>query len=74
MSKDKDLDLLLEYERLIADGGYDYKPVAIEEYKYYNCATGVHKWKWYVGFHMDRFWYCEMCPAKDLAGPPPSRS
>lgn len=62
-----ELVLLREFERLVAEGGKDFAPSApvAEQYKYYNCANNAHKWKWYVGAHMDKFWYCELCDLKD---------
>lgn len=73
MSADKD-DLLKEFDRLVAEGGYDpsnYNAVDIE-YQY-SCTRGVHKWVWYKGFHLEQYWFCELCPVKDLNGAPPSR-
>jgi hypothetical protein len=65
-------ELMKEYERLIGEGGLvlDISPAADYVYK---CNQGIHKWKWYVGAHMDKFWFCELCDFKDKLGSPPSR-
>lgn len=37
----------------------------------FNCSIGYHDWRWYPGFHMDRYWYCEGCDKKDHNRAPP---
>jgi hypothetical protein len=32
----------------------------------------AHKWVWYLGFHIEQFWYCDKCGEKDIKRPPPS--
>jgi hypothetical protein len=63
-----ELDLVQEFDRLVAEGGYG---LDMDYYHNYNCEFGNHKWKWYVGFHVERFWYCEICDAKDKTRPAP---
>ena len=29
------------------------------------CTYGYHKWVWYVGLHMERYWFCSVCDEKD---------
>ena len=67
MSNPNDLELLAEFNRLVAEGGIDLSNQIRADYQYYNCATGNHKWRWYVGAHMDKYWFCELCDLKDYA-------
>jgi len=68
-----DFDLSKEFDRLIAEGGSYRHEVELESR--YNCNRDMHKWKWYVGFHTERFWFCELCDLKDRCTRfPPSRS
>ena len=68
-----DLDLLKEFERLVAEGG-SYPCNEVELQPRYNCNSGYHDWKWYVGLHMERYWFCQLCDIKDEARFPPPRS
>ncbi len=58
-----DLDLIKEFERLIAEGGADVSGHMVLDI-YYNCNQGYHKWKCYEGF-TDKYLYCELCDLKD---------
>lgn len=41
------------------------------EYGYGGCSNGYHDWVWYVGFHVDQYWFCTKCDEKDRKKPPP---
>ena len=62
--------LIKEFDRLVDEGNTT--SLALDHS--YDCNKGFHVWKWYVGFHIERFWYCEHCTAKDLKKPAPPKS
>jgi hypothetical protein len=35
------------------------------------CTYGYHKWQWYEGLHMERYWFCTVCDEKDYKRDPP---
>jgi hypothetical protein len=37
----------------------------------YSCQYNYHKWQYYVGFHMERYWFCTVCDEKDYKRDPP---
>ena len=62
----------VDIERFINEGGstYDYlEPGVIMA----NCQYGYHIWKWYEGFHMERYWFCTTCDEKDYRRDPPKK-
>ena len=76
-----DTDTMHALERFVTDGnpsidmGYD-----LDEYAgygiqpTYNCQYGYHKWRWYQGFHLEKYWFCETCGEKDYhRDPPPNK-
>ena len=65
-----DLDLLQEFNRLVAEGNTSPK---IEVEPYHDCKREIHIWMWYQGFHTERFYYCTKCDLKDTKSPPPFR-
>ena len=71
------LELLKEFERLVSEGGiatYNSYPYIDLEPRY-SCEHGLHKWKWYVGFLLEQYYFCELCDKKDFTRfPPYSRS
>jgi hypothetical protein len=60
---------------------YDLERLTNEAYPYfssksgdsYNCQYGGHKWRWYEGFHVERYWFCEICDEKDRVKKPPAK-
>ena len=60
----------LDLDRWFADTADTSYNVA-SEYGYGGCANGYHTWQWYVGFHMDQYWFCTKCDEKDRKKPPP---
>ena len=59
-----DNQYMYDLDRLDSEGYIQPKPT-------YACSYGNHKWKWYVGFHMERYWFCELCDDKDFTRSPP---
>ncbi len=57
-------ELMKHFENILGDTSavnYDYY---YDIDNYYNCDLDRHKWKWYEGFHMERFYFCEICDLK----------
>jgi len=61
-----DLDLIKEFERLLAEGGNPCADIELEPR--YNCDQGYHQWKKYVGFTAV-YHYCLLCDLKDTKLP-----
>jgi hypothetical protein len=71
---DIELDLLKEFDRLVKEGEAHAGHNEIELEFRYDCTRGFHKWRWYEGLKLDRFYFCELCDTKDKSRKPPSRS
>jgi hypothetical protein len=69
MDKENDKDQYDEYQLNIfnSEGQFvDYDDFWGYEEPKYCCEENRHKWVFYQGFHLDKFWFCEMCDKKDF--------
>lgn len=73
--KDDELELLYDLGRMTNDGSSWNDP-----YGYYHeqdnismatCQYGNHKWVYYIGLHVERYWFCTVCDEKDYKRDPP---